>query len=160
MTTNLSTTRLLSVAAALVGVGTLGFRYIDGLISEDAEGNEWVNAFYCAVITMTTVGYGDVCPSEKLDNTGRLFIVALSLCGLGMFCGPVMDFASSWTRQIPGGAMVPSLVAVWCGALLFTQLEGMDLTEAIYFTIITGTTVGYGDLGPQTNYGRIATALL
>jgi hypothetical protein len=50
----LSSSRLLAVAAALLGIGTLGFYHIDGMIVDDAKGDRWVNAFYCSVITLTT----------------------------------------------------------------------------------------------------------
>lgn len=107
-----------------------------------------------------SVGYGDICPSNKLSNLGRLFIVSLSFCGLGFFCGPIMDFASAWTKRIPGGAIGPGLCALAMGMLLFMQIEEMSAFNAIYLTIITGTTVGYGDLGPITEMGRLSTALL
>lgn len=77
-----------------------------------------------------------------------------------MFCGPIMDFASSWTKRIPGGAFGPGMCALAMGIVLFTQIEGMTAIDAAYLTIITGTTVGYGDLSPSTDGGRLSTALL
>lgn len=155
----LSTYRLLAVASSLVAIGTLGFHSIEGMIAEDAGGTHWINAFYCSAITLTTVGYGDICPSEEMTPIGRLFIVALSFCGLGMFCGPVMDFSASWKERIPGGVAGPGLFALGFGTMLFMRIEEMEWQKAVYFTVITGTTVGYGDLGPSTDYGRLATAV-
>ena len=77
-----------------------------------------------------------------------------------MFCGPIMDFASLWTRRIPGGVVGPGAFALVMGMLLFTQIEDMSVLNAVYLTFITGTTVGYGDLGPSTDLGRISTSLL
>ena len=77
-----------------------------------------------------------------------------------MFCGPIMDFASSWTKRIPGGAFGPGACALAIGMLLFMQIEEMTAINAAYLTIITGTTVGYGDLSPSTDRGRLSTALL
>jgi hypothetical protein len=107
-----------------------------------------------------SVGYGDICPSNKLSHLGRVFIVSLSFCGLGMFCGPVMDFASSWTKRIPGGVLGPGVCALAMGMSLFMMIEDMPAFHAAYLTIITGTTVGYGDLSASTDSGRLATAFL
>lgn len=155
----LSTFRLLAVASTLVVIGTIGFHNIEGMIADDAGGNHLVNAFYCSAITLTTVGYGDICPSDELTHLGKSFIVMLSFCGLGMFCGPIMDFSASWKDRIPGGVLGPGLFALAFGTSLFMQIEEMEWNSAVYFAIITGTTVGYGDIGPKTDHGRLATAL-
>ena len=77
-----------------------------------------------------------------------------------MFCGPVMDFASSWTRRIPGGVLGPGLVVFAMGTALFMRIEEMSALNAAYLTFITGTTIGYGDIKPTTNEGRLSTAIL
>ena len=41
------------------------------------------------------------------------------------------------------------------GTLVYSWLEGWSLLDSLYATVITMTTVGYGDLSPQTRYGRI-----
>jgi len=149
----------MAVATTLVVVGTLGFHNIEGMIAEDAGGSHLVNSFYCAAITLTTVGYGDICPSNEMSHLGRLFIVALSFCGLGMFCGPVMDLSASWKDRLPGGVVGPGLFALLFGTSLFMRIEEMEWNVAAYFAFITGTTVGYGDIWPKTDNGRLATAL-
>ena len=50
----IATSKLLVVAVALMGIGTLGFYYIDGMVVDNAEGDRLVNAFYCCVMTLTT----------------------------------------------------------------------------------------------------------
>lgn len=64
---------LLLLPFVLLGLGTLGYVIIEG----------WpvIDAFYMAVITMTTVGFGEVRP---LSLTGRLFTVVLILSGVGV----------------------------------------------------------------------------
>jgi len=43
------------------------------------------------------------------------------------------------------------------GVAGFWYLEGLSFFEAFYLTIVTITTVGYGDYAPRTFYGRIFT---
>jgi voltage-gated potassium channel len=50
------------------------------------------------------------------------------------------------------------LVVIAIGVVGFTYLEGLSLFDAFYMTIVTITTVGYGDIIPHTFYGRIFTA--
>ena len=44
------------------------------------------------------------------------------------------------------------------GTVGFVYLEGLTPSNAIYMTIVTITTVGYGDIVPRTFYGKIFTA--
>lgn len=46
------------------------------------EGWGWIDAFYFSVITIATVGYGDLAPKT---DTGKLFTIAFILVGIGMF---------------------------------------------------------------------------
>lgn len=151
--------RLVLLGGLLIAIGAIGFHEVPGMISPEAEGNHLVNAFYCSVVTLTTVGYGDICPSEDMALGGRVFIILISFFGLGVFCGPVMDFAASWPKMIPGGVLGVAITTVGLGIALFTKIEGMSHIEAAYFSVVTGTTIGYGDIGPKTDEGKIATAL-
>ena len=56
----------------LVG-GAAGFHYV--------EGWRWFDSLYATVVTLFTVGYGDFVPDSDL---GKLFTMALILCGLGV----------------------------------------------------------------------------
>jgi len=66
--------RNLKILAALLAlwalVGMAGFHYL--------EGWPWFDGFYMVVITITTIGYGEVHP---LSHQGRVFNVALILSG-------------------------------------------------------------------------------
>ena len=43
-------------------------------------------------------------------------------------------------------------------ALLFGPIEGWSFPDCAYFAIITLTTVGYGDLTPATDAGKVLSA--
>jgi voltage-gated potassium channel len=45
-------------------------------------------------------------------------------------------------------------------AVLFAWAEDQTLDNAIYFTVITGLTVGYGDITPVTPIGKAASAAI
>jgi voltage-gated potassium channel len=66
--------RLLVIAAILTAallIGTIGFVFV--------EGWSFFDAFYMTLITLTTVGYGEVHP---LSRSGRLFASGLMLIGV------------------------------------------------------------------------------
>ena len=43
------------------------------------------------------------------------------------------------------------------GALTYHHLEGWSYVDALYFSIISLTTIGYGDFSPQTTGGKLFT---
>ena len=45
------------------------------------------------------------------------------------------------------------------GTLFYARVEHWRILDALYFTIITLTTVGYGDLAPKTDAGKIFTVV-
>ena len=51
------------------------------------------------------------------------------------------------------------LVALTTGAL-FAQFEGYSLVDGLWWTVVTLTTVGYGDLSPTTAGGRATAVVL
>ncbi len=68
----------------IVGSGTVGYMVI--------EGWDILDAFYMTVITMGTVGYGEV---HEISKTGRLFTILLIFFGVGFFvylAGVVVQF--------------------------------------------------------------------
>ncbi len=56
---------------------------------------------------------------------------------------------------------VIALISIFIiGTLGFYLIEGWSLTESLYTTVITLSTVGYGDFYPQTAAGRLFTVIL
>ncbi|MEM1322515.1 MAG: potassium channel family protein [Bacteroidota bacterium] len=53
--------------------------------------------------------------------------------------------------------LITSTVIIGVGGIVYHYLEGWDWVDAFYFSVITLTTIGYGDFAPQTPAGKIFT---
>ena len=60
---------------ALIGIGTIGFYQIGG------DTGNWSDALYMTLITISTVGYGEIIPLHSLED--RLFAGFIAISGLG-----------------------------------------------------------------------------
>lgn len=47
------------------------------------------------------------------------------------------------------------LLLLLVGAILIWRYESISFGNAIYFTLITGLSVGYGDITPETTVGKL-----
>ncbi|RPI34493.1 MAG: two pore domain potassium channel family protein [Nitrospiraceae bacterium] len=56
--------------------------------------------------------------------------------------------------------LVLLLVLMLTSSVGFMKTEGLSFTDAIYFSIVTVTTVGYGDIIPKTEAGKIIALIL
>ena len=84
---------LLFLGSVFVG-GTVGYRAI--------EHASWWDSFYMTVITLTTVGYGEVFP---LSRSGEAFTVLLLLAGLGL----LIVVATEAARSVVEGEVAAAL---------------------------------------------------
>jgi voltage-gated potassium channel len=64
--------RLVVIMASVVGIGTMGYRHL--------EGWPWLDSLYMTVITMFSVGFKEV---HDLSDHGRLFTMLLIVMGVG-----------------------------------------------------------------------------
>lgn len=51
------------------------------------------------------------------------------------------------------------MVMIACGVLA-GRIEGWSLTDALYFTFVTGLTIGYGDFTPHFFSSRVLTVVI
>ncbi len=61
---------------ALLAAGTIGYRVL--------VGGTWFDGLYMTVITVTTVGFGEVVPGLSESVVGRTFTIVLLLIGMGL----------------------------------------------------------------------------
>ncbi|MDH3427901.1 MAG: potassium channel family protein [Gemmatimonadota bacterium] len=64
---------LLYLTSIVVGSGTFFYRTI--------EDWSWLDSFYFTVITLTTVGYGDLAPVRSIS---KIFTIVIVLMGIGL----------------------------------------------------------------------------
>jgi len=94
---------LLVGAVSVVAVGTVAYTLIEGWTP--------VNALYFSVVTLATVGYGDLHPTT---DVGKLFTVGYILTGIGVLAA----FASELTKyRRPGERIAEDLRLVDPAAL-------------------------------------------
>lgn len=53
--------------------------------------------------------------------------------------------------------LLTTCIVVAFGSVVYHYLEGWSWVDAVYFSVITLTTVGYGDFSPQTDKGKLFT---
>ena len=53
--------------------------------------------------------------------------------------------------------ILATIVIVLIGSVFYHSVEGWGWIDSIYFSVITFTTVGYGDFSPQTDLVKIFT---
>jgi voltage-gated potassium channel len=51
-----------------------------------------------------------------------------------------------------------AMVAMVSGTVFYWLVEGLRLLDSFYFSVMTLTTVGYGDFSPETDVGKLFTA--
>ena len=82
---------LLVSAVSIIAIGTIAYTVIEG----------WspLNALYFCVVTLATVGYGDLHPTT---DVGKLFTVGYILAGIGVLAA----FASELTKHRRSGERI------------------------------------------------------
>jgi voltage-gated potassium channel Kch len=64
-----------------------------------------------------------------------------------------------WQTAEIRGLLLTTAVTLLAGMFIFRALEGWSYLDALYFSLITLTTVGYGDFSPVTPLGKIMTMI-
>jgi voltage-gated potassium channel len=68
-------------------------------------------------------------------------------------------FRAAWSDPTFRGLAVALAVLVGSATLFYVVVEGWSPLDSIYFSMVTGLTIGYGDLAPQTAIGKVFTTL-
>ena len=77
-----------SAIMGMIGLGTVAYHYL--------ENWTWAQSFYFSVVTLTTVGYGDLHPTT---DASRVFTASFILVGVGIMLASLGTIASSYLKM-------------------------------------------------------------
>ncbi|BCY29522.1 potassium channel family protein [Flavobacterium okayamense] len=55
--------------------------------------------------------------------------------------------------------LITTIIILMVGTLTYHYLEGWSVVDSLYFSVVTLTTIGYGDFSPKTDAGKIFTII-
>lgn len=79
---------LVGMVASVIAVGTVFFRYV--------EGWSWLDSYFFTVVTLSTVGYGELVPATAIGKIGTTIFI---LTGLGIFAAAIQQFGHYAIRK-------------------------------------------------------------
>jgi voltage-gated potassium channel len=52
-----------------------------------------------------------------------------------------------------------TIIIIIVGTLVYHFVEGWTYIDSLYFSVVTLTTIGFGDFAPKTDFGKLFTIL-
>ncbi|KAM7275448.1 hypothetical protein ACFE04_017314 [Oxalis oulophora] len=156
-----------------------------------------VDALYFCIVTMCTIGYGDIAPLTPATKVFACFFVLVGFGFIDILLSGVVNYvldlqenmilhgiqmkSNSRTttherfsvnsyifdaqkgrmriRLKVGLALGVVVMSIGIGALVLYFIEDLDWIDSIYLSVMSVTTVGYGDRAFQTLIGRLFAAV-
>jgi len=135
----------------------------------NVEGWTTTDCIYFLTVSISTVGYGDFHPTTDKSRMFTIFVILIGLIFIFSIISDMANFIISlaeeqaakirkqqdfvkidpwkyWKKRSYTAGMV--LLLVFIGTMVIWQYEEWTFIQALYFIMVTVTTVGYGDLDP------------
>lgn len=63
----------------------------------------------------------------------------------------------AWRDELFRSSFYLLLILIFSGTMFYASIEGLRWIDALYLSVVTLTTLGYGDLHPVTDAGKVFT---
>ena len=64
---------------------------------------------------------------------------------------------AAWADRTFRGAAISLVTLLTLATIFYRVVEGWSVIDSVYFAVVTGMTIGYGDLVPQSSISKIFT---
>ncbi|KAK9689476.1 hypothetical protein RND81_09G061800 [Saponaria officinalis] len=171
-----------AVLSIYLGVGAICFYMVSNQLS-GKKTNAIVDAVYFCIVTMTTVGYGDLVPQSTLSKLLACAFVFSGMALIVLVLSKSADYLvekqevrimrafqmrkkiraneimnETETKKVKHKCVVTSiilLILVVTGIIFLMFVEKLDFIDAFYCVCVTVTSLGYGDHSFSTKRGRV-----
>jgi voltage-gated potassium channel len=96
---------------------------------------------------------------RKPRSTVRKAVVAVPVTIAMPFLVFWRSMRDIWRDQASRGILIMAALLLLAGTLIFRIIEDFSLLDSFYFCFITLATIGYGDLAPATDLGKMVTVV-
>ena len=79
------------------------------------------------------------------------------LIALSIFFGFFRELRDLFKQPEYRAILVWVIILLVIGTIFYNQVEGWEVLDSLYFSVVTLSTVGYGDLAPDTAAGKVFT---
>ena len=110
---------IVSAIVVVLGASAIYFLEVD---AENTQIHSWLDAFWWASATATTVGYGDIVP---VTETGRMIGIGMMYVGIGV----IGAFISTVGAALIGAKMNKTGIADDTKSILITKIEALEKLE-------------------------------
>ncbi|VVB08149.1 unnamed protein product [Arabis nemorensis] len=135
-----------------------------------------VDGLYFCVVTMCTIGYGDITPDSVVTKLFSILFVLVGFCFMGMLLSGMVQYVLDLQEKYMlveaarnkgrmrirfkvGLALCVLVLCVGFGVLIMHFIEKIGWFDSFYFSVMSVATVGYGDGAFKTLSGRLLAAI-